>query len=200
MNTRSADINHFPEDEFPEDLADRLRRGDRELAELICRRYVAALQAKARAYLQSRHGTLEPEDVVQSALKSFFRGIDNPDVGFGNWESLWGYLATIVVRKCYRRNRKRVPDLPQALGPDRVLEDFHVLAREPSQEESLASIELLEYLQQRLDDRQRVVLDGRLAGEPISRIAARVERSERYVNRTLLLIRDLIAKWGETHD
>src|SRR5262249_10319000 len=46
---------------------------------------------------------VDPEDVVQSAYKSFFYRYRDGNLVVGNWDGLWGLLTMITVRKCAER-------------------------------------------------------------------------------------------------
>jgi RNA polymerase sigma-70 factor, ECF subfamily len=83
---------------------DRLRARDDDAAEQLFARFTHQLIALARRHIQAglRH-KVEPEDVVQSAYKSFFVRYAAENLNMGNWNSLWGLLTLISVRKCAER-------------------------------------------------------------------------------------------------
>ena len=61
-------------DSTTEQLLDRVHRGDEQAAEELLDRYVSRLIQLARSRLPSKLARrLDPEDVVQSACRSFFR-------------------------------------------------------------------------------------------------------------------------------
>src|SRR5688572_11705363 len=83
-----------------DDLRVRLRDGDPEAAAEIFHRYSARLVSLARSHLNSRiRRKLDPEDVVQSALRSFYARQAANGIRLDDWESLWGLLAVITLRK-----------------------------------------------------------------------------------------------------
>src|SRR5262249_31344966 len=90
---------------------DKLRAGDQAAAHLIWERYFRRLVGLAAAKLRitSRRGADE-EDVVQSALKSFFLGVGRgkfPKLTDRN--NLWALLIVITTRKAFdliQRNRR----------------------------------------------------------------------------------------------
>src|SRR5689334_7891576 len=88
---------------FAEFLA-RLRSGDDTAAQELFGRFTHQLIALALRHIDAklRH-KVDPEDVVQSVYKSFFVRYGAGNLEIGNWNSLWGLLALIAVRKCAER-------------------------------------------------------------------------------------------------
>src|SRR5262249_39297414 len=90
-------------DSFADFLA-RLRAGDDAAARQLFDRFAGQLVALARRRFAAglRH-KVDPEDVVQSAYKSFFHRYGGEKFEVGGWNSLWGLLTVITVRKCAQR-------------------------------------------------------------------------------------------------
>src|SRR5262245_52754646 len=90
-------------DSFPKWM-DRLRARDDDAARELFRRFTQQLIALARRQFHPalRH-KVDPEDVVQSAYKSFFFRYGEGNLDVGNWDSLWGLLTLITLRKCADR-------------------------------------------------------------------------------------------------
>src|SRR5262245_51632096 len=80
---------HGQEDAAAQELFDRFAR---RLIALAHRHIAAGLRHK-----------VDPEDVVQSAYKSFFLRYDAANLEVVNWNSLWGLLSLVTVRKCAER-------------------------------------------------------------------------------------------------
>ena len=87
-----------------EDVLDRLSKGDENAATEVFTRYTGRLIGLARSRLNARLRQKEdPEDVVQSVLRSFFTRHADGQFDLEGWDSLWSLLATITLRKCGRR-------------------------------------------------------------------------------------------------
>src|SRR6516165_4267931 len=88
---------------FAEFLA-RLHSGEDVAAQELFGRFTHQLIALALRHIDTglRH-KVEPEDVVQSVYKSFFLRYGNANLDLVNWNSLWGLLTLITVRKCAER-------------------------------------------------------------------------------------------------
>jgi RNA polymerase sigma-70 factor (ECF subfamily) len=80
-------------DSFAEFL-DRLRCGDDAAAMEFFGRFAHQLIALALRHIDAglRH-KVDPEDVVQSAFKSFFVRYGDGKLNVVNWNSLWGLLT-----------------------------------------------------------------------------------------------------------
>src|SRR5215469_7663176 len=88
---------------FAEFLA-RFQNRDDAAAQELFTRFAHQLIALALRHIDAglRH-KVDPEDVVQSAYKSFFARYGAGNLDVVNWNSLWGLLTLITVRKCAER-------------------------------------------------------------------------------------------------
>ena len=179
------------------DLLRRFREGDELAAQQLFDRYVQRLVVLARTRLSDRmKRRVEPEDVVQSVYRSFFRKAGEGHFTLGKSGDLWSLLATITIMKVrgqveFHTAKKRGIDAEtphdqasrSAIGPD-------VIAREPSPEDATAMIEELEIVMRDLDPTQRQILELSLQNLSEEQICEEVQRSGRTVRRTLQKIRD----------
>jgi RNA polymerase sigma-70 factor (ECF subfamily) len=159
---------------------DLLRRFTHQLIGLALRHINAGLRHK-----------VEAEDVVQSAYKSFFDryGDGGDELRIVNWNSLWGLLTLITVRKCAERGayhhaaRRQVGR--EVTAPAGVEEDAAAWAdpsgREPTPLEAAVLSETVEQLLRGLDDQERPVLEMSLQGFTTREISERLGRAERTV-------------------
>src|SRR4029079_3265262 len=89
-----------------ESLMGRLRSGEDAAAREVFVRFAARLAGLARRHLDVRLAVkVDPEDVVQSAYKSFFIRQRDGGLDIGTWDGLWGVLTMITLRKCPDRAR-----------------------------------------------------------------------------------------------
>lgn len=137
--------------------------------------------------LQAR---VDPEDVVQSVYRSFFRRLSDGQFQFDAPDDVWKLLATMTFRKACnarkfhqreRRDARRESSLTPKRPDDAGLEKVAVARDE--------DIELLwqslDELLRGLPDRCRDILVLRLEGHSVEAIAERVGRSRRTVMRVL---------------
>ena len=172
-----------------------LHHGDDAAAREFFGRFTHQLIALALRHIDAglRH-KVDPEDVVQSAYKSFFFRYGAGNLNVVNWNSLWGLLTLIAVRKCAERaayHRAQCRDAarevapPQEAGKAPWLEPF---GREPTPLEAAVLSETVEQLFAGLDEEERPVLELSLQGYTTAEISERLGRAE----RTVRLLRESI--------
>lgn len=173
-------------------LLRQFREGDSRAASEIVDRYVVRLIALARRKLSPKlRRRLDPEDIVQSAYRSFFLHADSGEYVLRRSGDLWRLLAAVTLHKLYgqverhtaqRRDVGRETDVGGAVGSETPAA---AASREPSPAEVAAAIEQLHLAMQQLSSTQREVLRMRLQGQTTEEIAAAIHRSERTVRRCL---------------
>src|SRR4051812_33906158 len=84
-----------------QELLARVRQGDQAAAAAVFDLYKRRLLGLARSHLDARlRGKVDPEDVVQSVFRSYFRRQTDGRFDVQDWDQLWSLLAMITVRKC----------------------------------------------------------------------------------------------------
>lgn len=126
---------------------------------------------------------VDPEDVVQSAYKSFFRRYGAGSLDVVNWDSLWGLLTLITVRKCadraaYHRAECRDAAREVSAAAEVSGEPF---GREPSPLEATVLSETVAHLYASIDADDRPILELSLQGYTTREIGERLGRAERTV-------------------
>jgi RNA polymerase sigma-70 factor (ECF subfamily) len=189
-----------PADSFTA-LMQRLRSGDDDAARAVFLRFARQLVALTRRRLDGRLARkVDPEDVVQSAYKSFFVRQREGKLQVGTWQGLWGLLTLITMRKCadrveYFRAGRRDERREAADGGGEV--DHAALDREPLPEESAALAETVEELFRRLDADERPILELSLQGYTAAEISEHLGRAERSVRRLRERIRKRLERMQE---
>src|SRR5262249_40820374 len=146
-------------------LMEQLRSGEDEAAREVFRRFARQLVGLARRRVaQALAHHVDPEDVVQSAFKSFFVRQREGKFRVASWNSLWGLLTLIPLRKWVdrveylRAERRDVGREVRAAGwqlaPD----------REPRPQEAAILAETIDQLWRAADADERPVLELSLEG------------------------------------
>ncbi len=169
-------------------LARYYRRHDEAAAEELFRRYAGRLTALARSRLSHALATrLDPEDVVQSAYRSFFLLAGDGEVLLRASGDLWRLLVRITLRKVYRSARRHRADCRsierEHPRPDEM--EAVALSREPTPAEAAALVDELRGVLAPLGTVQRRIVEMRLQGHEVEVIAAEVQRSTRTIRRIL---------------
>ncbi len=195
-------------DESFDALMARLRARDEAAASRIWNRYVHRLISLARSRLDPLiRRKVDPDEVVQSVFRSFFVRQAEGQVDLTSWDSLWGLLAKITIRKCGRKARHfhgPVHDIRKEVTPtagkDESWIDWEVISPEPSPDEAVALIETVERLIQAVTERDRQIFELRLQGYTVPEIGARVGRSEFTVEGRLKHIRKRLKQMLQADD
>jgi RNA polymerase sigma-70 factor (ECF subfamily) len=180
-------------DENAADLLARLEHGDPQAASELFHRYterlIALAQSRMSAQLAQR---IDPEDVVQSAYRSFFAAARAGRFDLQHGGDLWQLLVVITLHKLRRQVRrnsagKRSVEREVSFEAGRLHSEVAhaALASEPSPIEAVALTEELERLMRDLGPVHRRMLELRLQGYHLDEIAAETQSSERTVRRTL---------------
>jgi RNA polymerase sigma factor (sigma-70 family) len=186
-------------------LLERFRDGDELAAEALFSRYFERLTRLARRRLSARLASrTDPEDIVMSVYRSFFKGARAGRFSLGRGGDLWSLLASITNHKLLRQVRHHSADC-RSVEVELSLE--HAMAgrspvqrREPSAEEAVALADELEWVFSNMDVFGRRVLELRLQGSQLSEIAQEVGRSERTVRRALAHARELLCERFQPSD
>jgi RNA polymerase sigma factor (sigma-70 family) len=167
------------------DVFHALSTGDQEAARQIYERYVERMMhLAARRLNRSLGARADPETVAHSAFESFFAGQQRGRYQLHSWADVLALLSHITLRKCLQRNRYYRQQ--KRNGPAAVsLEDWQVVAREPSPEEQAEVAELFRKSIENFDADERAVIEAYLHTSTINDVAQQVGFSERTVHRIL---------------
>lgn len=151
-------------------------------------RFTRRLIGLARSHLDTRlQHKIEPEDVVQSAYKSFFLRYGDGALGAEGWDGLWGMLMMITLRKCadrVRYYRAQARDLKRETAPSSEIEVFReAIGSEPTPEQAAVLAETVEALLVGLDGDERAIVELSLQGHSTQEISTQLGRAERSVRR-----------------
>jgi RNA polymerase sigma-70 factor (ECF subfamily) len=174
-----------------DDLIVRLRANDSTAAEAVFRRFASRLIALAHSRLDARmRGKTDPEDVAQSALKSFLLHVRDGEYDLNDWDSLWSLLTVITLRKCnyrvrhFRAARRDVrKEIVATARNDEAA--WELIARDPTPEEAFELIEVTEELFRGLDPIDSRILQLSLQGYTPGDAAREAGVSERTAYRLL---------------
>jgi RNA polymerase sigma-70 factor (ECF subfamily) len=177
-----------------DDLMAALKAGRDEAATRVFNRFASRLIALARTQLSPQiRQKVDPEDVLQSVFRSFFRRNAEGQFGdFESWDNLWAMLVVLTQRKCGRRVdyfhaacrdiQREVPGTAPSVASQA---DLDPRAEEPSPSEAAMLTETVERLMNNLEGRHREILALSLQGYPPAEISAQLGCTERTVYRVL---------------
>jgi RNA polymerase sigma-70 factor (ECF subfamily) len=172
------------------DLLCRWRRGDETAADELHRRYAQRLCKLAEARIGARLGRrVDPEDIVQSAFRTFFRRTARGEYRLDHSGSLWHLLVKITLRKLLKSAehhgagmrdvaREVCSDEDDSLHPE-------VVAHDPTPTEAATLADELETALRGLKPHEVDMVQLSLQGYSTPEIATKVGRS-RWTVRLLL--------------
>ena len=172
------------------ELVRRLRAGDDALAGEMFQRYARRLIGLARSHLDSHlRQKVDPEDVVQSVYKSFFRRLEAAQLEVLTWDNLWYLLTVMTLRKCAtqaeflhaarRDARREIPISPA----DQDGSWRQIVDREPGPEEAALLTETVEKTLRDFDAEDQAVIVMTLQGYNVREISLQLKRADRSVRR-----------------
>jgi RNA polymerase sigma-70 factor (ECF subfamily) len=185
------------------DLVTRWREsGDQAAAAELFDCYAARLITLVRAHLSEKLARrFDPEDVVQSAFRSFFVGTRDGRLLLRQSGDLWRLLVAISLNKLYRRVElhtaaKRSVAREEFSGIDEAW--FQIfqkrLAGGNVADDALALAEEIEHLVVGLDPIEQRMFELRLEGYTLDEIAQDTNRSQRTVRRVMDRIKHEIGR------
>jgi RNA polymerase sigma-70 factor (ECF subfamily) len=169
-------------------LLERLRDGEPDAAASLYVRYAQRLQALAAVQsapdLASR---IDPEDIVQSVFRTFFRRASQGQYDVPEGSDLWRLLLVIALNKiratgAHHRAAKR----DVRLTSHGAAFDEALRSTTDADQLALAALRIdIEDLLQRLPESQRAIVQLRIEDHDVGEIARLTKRSRRTVERAL---------------
>jgi RNA polymerase sigma factor (sigma-70 family) len=190
-----------PEQDRWQQLIQGLRQGDRAATHAFWDQYGALLQQVAEKHLTGGlRRRVGPEDVVQSACRTFLRRAQGGEFQLEDSEGLWRLLCAITLTKIREQARfhlrqKRGLDQEIALqaGPD-ASADFPLAAPGPTPAEATEFADQFEQLLAGMDDEERAIVDLKLQDCRHEEVADKLGCSERTVRRVLKRVQARLAR------
>jgi RNA polymerase sigma-70 factor, ECF subfamily len=173
-------------------LIDGLRAGDGRVIQEFCDQYGGPLHRLADKHLAAGlRRRVGPEDVVQSACRTFLRRAKGGEFHLVDSESLWRVLCAITLTKVreqarFHRRQKRGLDQEQPLAAaSDSRPGIDPVDPNPSPAEAAAFADQFQQLLGALDEEERRIVELKLEDCTNEEVAERLGSSERTVRRVL---------------
>jgi RNA polymerase sigma factor (sigma-70 family) len=159
---------------------------DRAELERFTRRLIGLARVHLDAKLQHK---VDPEDVVQSAYKSFLLRYGGTELAGQGLDALWNLLTVITLRKCadrirYHRAECRDVTRETASPPAGEPEPWReTIGREPTPEHAAVLAETVEQILRDVAPAERPVIELSLQGYSAQEVSQQLGRAERSVRR-----------------
>lgn len=172
-----------------DELLARWRDGDEAAAAELYERYAWRLYSLAAVHMGAKlRRRLAPDDIVQSAFRTFFRRADQWKLQHDRAGAIWHLLVRITLNKIRSKGvfyaaQRRDSTAEVQLGEDEF--DLAVVAHEPTPEEATELAELIESTLDGMGDTDAKTLELALQGFTASEIASQIGCSRWTVRRLL---------------
>ncbi len=189
-----------PSSTFQQMMSD-LGAGDQQAAEAVFQHFLGKLLGLARSRLDARlQQKVDPEDVLQSVFRSFFRRQENNEFDLDGWDELWALLVTFTVRKCCKQARhfgSKKRDVSREASPQFMDDDsnsdqfteWELISREPTPQQAVLLTELLDQMMCPFDEQGQAIISMKLQGYNENEISSEIDRTVRTVRRVLSRVR-----------
>lgn len=189
-------------------LMDRLRSGDPDAAQRVFQEFGQRLIALARNRLTAQlRPKIDPEDVMQSVFKSFFRRQADVPFDLETWDSLWALLTVLTLRKCgFRARFMRAQcrdvqrEVPQVSLPDDSVAGWEAIGREPTPSEAAMLNETVAELLVGLSERDRQIVEMSLQGYSVAEMSVEAGCAQRTVQRLLARVKQRLERQSSDED
>lgn len=177
-------------------LVRRIRAGEQDAATALYLKYADHLRAlAARQSSPTLAARLDPDDIVQSVFRTFFRRVGDNQYDVPAGDDLWRLFLVIALHKirnaaAHHRAAKRDVRQTVAIG-----DASHRVELSNGDGTGLAILQMvIDDTLARLPDGTRRIVELRIEGHEVAEIADRVGRSKRSVERVLQQFRDELKK------
>ncbi len=194
------------ENEVWDEMINGLREGDQQACSDFWNRFGPVLEGVAQKQLSDRlQRRVGPDDVVQSACRTFFRRVSAGQFDLPDADALWRLMCAITLTKARRAARdhsrqKRGMQSEQYLDAsptDSVGKQIELPGNSDSPLDAAAFSDQMNVLLGSLSPEECQVLDLKLQNHTNDEIAAQMKCSERTVRRLTTQIR---SRWSALFD
>jgi RNA polymerase sigma-70 factor (ECF subfamily) len=183
-------------------LVELYKKGDENAARIIVERYIDRLVTLARRRLSQRLSSrVDPEDIVQSAFRSFFVRAREGRFVFAEQDDLCKLLVRITLHKTLRqvafhKAAKRDPGQETEQGEHHQERLLALLDGEPTPEAEVAFLDQLEHFFRQLRSEERQILEMRMQGYTNEEIGQKLGLYDRKIRRVIEHVRAIAEKEG----
>ena len=177
------------------ELLCRHQHGDPDAAAVIFERYLARLLALVRSRLGEKlRSRMDPDDVVQSAYRSFFVRASKGEFELANAGDLWRLLSKITMNKLHRQFERHTAAKRSIGSEERRESTLTGRTGGSNVVDVIAVSEQFSRIVGVLQAEEQFVLLATLQGSDVTEIAKELGKSERTVRRLLAQSRQRFEK------
>lgn len=203
MSDANANANDDADDR---ELIERFKAGSESAATDLFDRYCERLMALARRRIGQRMaGRIDPEDVIQSAFRTFFTRVRDDKFTFQDQSDLFKVLVRLTVNKTLRQiahHRAAKRDPGKEAGQGSTADDIfrNLTAGEPTPDVEVALIDQFEEFLSRFTPFDRKVLELKLTGHSTAEIAKELGSYDRKIRRVMVRAAEILKEEARGDD
>jgi RNA polymerase sigma-70 factor, ECF subfamily len=146
-------------------------------------RYMEKLMSLVERNLASKFSSrVDPEDIVQSIFRSWFRGARDGRIQPSSRGEIWKLLSVVALNKV--RNKVKFHERKRrAVSNTKAGNEVLSAVPDPTQADAVAFLDLVAVAGNRLDEMGRRTLELILAGKSVEEIAIELGRTTKSVSR-----------------
>lgn len=180
-----SDLTPEPSDDTDRLLLSRLRGGEHDAASELYVKYAERLIRVAKRQTATNLASrFDPEDVVQSVFRTFFRRFSTGAYNLPDGDELWKLLLVISLNKLRKlggHHRAQKRDARRTQGGEQISE-----VPQDGSEEALLHLRMtIDELLSQLEPSAARIIRLRMEGREVNEIATLTDRSKRTVERVL---------------
>ena len=180
------EIDNSSNENADRDLLHRYREGQEDAATALYKRYAQRLQRLAEKKTDTRMaGRIDPEGIVQSVFRTFFRRVAQGQYEVAEGGDLWNLLLVISLNKLRKEATKQQTAKRDIRRTHSLLESDEKHS-DGKEDEALVFLKLtIEEILSTLTAPEREIVVMRIEGHEINHIADKSKRAKRSVERIL---------------
>jgi RNA polymerase sigma factor (sigma-70 family) len=177
-----------------------LRAGDQQIVREFCDEYGAMMHSLAEKHLASGlRRRIGPEDVVQSACRTFLRRAKGGEFALSDSDELWRLVCAITLTKVreqarFHLRKKRGLQKETTPSPDMSLSGIMPAAQGPTPEDAAEFADQFRELMSTLNEEEQQLVQLKLDDCTNEEAAQQLGCSERTVRRILKQVQSRLAR------
>lgn len=175
------------------ELLRRWREGSEDAATVLYKRYATRLQRMAERQTDAKMASrIDPEGIVQSMFRTFFRRVTDGQYQVAEGDDLWNLLLVMSLNKL-RKEAARQRTAKRDIKKTQPLVEADQESRQTDNQAFIVLKMTINEVLENISDAEREIVKLRISGNEVNQIAEKTGRAKRSVERILHKFRQLLS-------